>query len=757
MDHFGLKGMAARTVLSISLAATLTPLGGAAAFADDRASARDAVYDQGVAEFAAAFQDAARERQERLYVPPERDSAASGEGFRLPVGEEQPLYVPDADRAPAADAAARSASLLPASYTAPYTSVKDQGLANTCWAFAVTGALESAYLKQAGSTEQGTDAVDFSEAQLVYGSFNGKTADGTPDGPELTDSDNDHLIARDGGYGFLTAASWIQPAGALAAGRGVSFEEDVPTLVILDEVDLGPLVNEMARSAAANYDASRIRLDSVERAADPFTSVQGGTGLVRTLDEDALSAVKQLIYEKGALFAACYVDPDPTSPRYHAGSEGSEDGTSSDSAPGPFDVPANYWAYDADAPNGVEGPFATNHCVAVVGWDDAYSRWNFATPLLDDAGVERAYDENNAVVEEGADGQLYILPKIDGAWVVKNSWGENTFLAGPDGQKVPFNMGDDGMFYFSFCEKTLTEFAAFELDGASDGNSYDIVQQYDGVYPTACLHYNAPGDSANVFTAEQRQEVQAVGVWAASRGSGSDITVSVYADLADPCDPESGTLASQQTYRGAPDDWYTFQLDRPVTVDAGETYSVVVRQACDMGGTTEYAFPAEHTTDNTPVQFYCQEGESYGKYVAPDGSVRWLDMQDVAKAEGAEGTVGNATIKAFANPAPESSGPGAGDEEGDGGDVTPPDDEVEPSGQPSDVPAAPSAGSGDAAGAPDQGAAAAVGQSTTVQGLPRTGDALAAAAWALGGSAAAAAFAAVALKAGLFARRKEDE
>lgn len=74
----------------------------------------------------------------------------------------------------------------------------------SCWAFSAIASFESAYLKQRGMDEQGTDAVDFSEAQAVYGTFNGKTGDGTVSGAELADSDNDHLVASDGIYGFGT-------------------------------------------------------------------------------------------------------------------------------------------------------------------------------------------------------------------------------------------------------------------------------------------------------------------------------------------------------------------------------------------------------------------------------------------------------------------------------------------------------------------------------------------------------------------------
>ena len=82
-------------------------------------------------------------------------------------------------------------------------------------------------------------------------------------------------------------------------------------------------------------------------------------------------------------------------------------------------LPQNYWIHDSD-----EQGFTTNHVVTIIGWDDTYSRWNFAIELYDEDGDERFYDSEIAQVARDDDGVSWIVPRIDGAWIIKNSWGD---------------------------------------------------------------------------------------------------------------------------------------------------------------------------------------------------------------------------------------------------------------------------------------------------------------------------------------------
>ena len=277
--------------------------------------------------------------------------------------------------------------------------------------------------------------------------------------------------------------------------------------------------------------------------------------------------------------------------------------------------------------------------IAIVGWDNTYSRWNFATPLIDDAtGRNRAYDPEIAEVATGKDGEDYIVPIMDGAWIVKNSWGTEDSEPG-----ATLLMGDEGIFYFSYCEKTIAQPTTMVPDeAASDDLPYDETYQYDA--STASTIFDDPFEvlGANVFTATGSQSIDALGVWVTEYDTTLDIRV--YANLSDASDPESGTLVSSQREYVPSFGWYTVDLDQPVSVSEGETFSVVASwdtPPSDDGSSSSYV-PMENTDSNT---VYLHSGESFfGTVVSPDqGDVEWVDCQQLA-----DPVHSNVCIKAFA-------------------------------------------------------------------------------------------------------------
>ena len=75
-----------------------------------------------------------------------------------------------------------------------------------------------------------------------------------------------------------------------------------------------------------------------------------------------------------------------------------------------------------------------NHGVAIVGWNDNYSRNNFT-----------------------------IVPPADGAFIIKNSWGPA--------------FGDQGFFHISYYDTRVAEYNA--VFTAESAQNYDTVYQYD--------------------------------------------------------------------------------------------------------------------------------------------------------------------------------------------------------------------------------------------------------------------------------------
>ena len=161
-----------------------------------------------------------------------------------------------------------------------------------------------------------------------------------------------------------------------------------------------------------------------------------------------------------------------------------------------------------------------------------------------------------------------MTPKIDGAWIVQNSWGDE--------------WGNEGFFYVSYDSldiSYLNEIGVFTLQ---DPHTYKYNFQYDGsaqvVYPEEGAEY-MPGKEtkeANVFinTTGRPITVDAVG-FAEFEEDPADYTISVYTGLSDPNDPESGTLAA---FGQAHTDFMGFQtanLSKKAYVDPGERFSVV--------------------------------------------------------------------------------------------------------------------------------------------------------------------------------------
>ena len=170
----------------------------------------------------------------------------------------------------------------------------------------------------------------------------------------------------------------------------------------------------------------------------------------------------------------------------------------------------------------------TNHAITIVGWDDNYSKDNFGT----------------------------YKPSSDGAWLCKNSWGED--------------WSKDGLFYISYEDApNLNGTATFFDYGA--GDNYDYNYQYDGGVGTASY---SVANAANIYTANSAETLKAVGIY--TNDVQYTCTIKIYKSCTG--GPISGMLVSTQTVTEPYAGFHTIVLDTPVDLEAGDTYSVVVCQ-----------------------------------------------------------------------------------------------------------------------------------------------------------------------------------
>lgn len=213
-----------------------------------------------------------------------------------------------------------------------------------------------------------------------------------------------------------------------------------------------------------------------------------------------------------------------------------------------------------------------NHAVCIVGWDDSYSRSNFAS-----------------------------APAGDGAFIIRNSWG--TYW------------GQAGYFYMSYYDYTLgkSENAVFTAEPVTN---YSDIYQYDTL---GWISNSGYGSStawfANVFTARANTSIAAASWYTAAPNS----TYELYVYTNPSSGPASGTLMSSKSGTIATAGYHTVPLDVTVPVSSGQKFSVVVK-AYVPG--YSYPIPLERPMSGYASKATASAGQSY---MSSNGST-WSDV-----------------------------------------------------------------------------------------------------------------------------------
>ncbi len=214
-----------------------------------------------------------------------------------------------------------------------------------------------------------------------------------------------------------------------------------------------------------------------------------------------------------------------------------------------------------------------NHQITIVGWDDNYSTDNFNTTFR---------------------------PDNDGAWICKNSWSKY--------------WGDDGYFYISYYDMTITYFAGFTAKPVTENsNNYT----YNGTGYRVYFNNTSPVQTANVFTAKGCEKLTSISIYTLTKYS--DVTVYIYKDIRNNYKyPNQGTLAlSMETFIPR-EGYHTIELDKEIQLSPGSIFSVII-ECVDPNGVSY--IPVEYNQSN--VVFSAKAGESFVN--SGRSSTTWID------------------------------------------------------------------------------------------------------------------------------------
>lgn len=210
------------------------------------------------------------------------------------------------------------------------------------------------------------------------------------------------------------------------------------------------------------------------------------------------------------------------------------------------------YAYNCNA------TLTSNHMITIVGWDDNYSRENFL--------------------------QNY-RPASDGAWLVKNSWGEY--------------WGLDGYFWLSYEDNSIKQQVGFSSRSAENAK-YNYTYTAEGWTYTVSLA--GVTKYANVFTAKYYEVLSEVSTYVCNPNT--DLTFSIYTDIpAGYTSPAKGTLAATWSAHVNREGYHTFDIPVNVNLEPDMIYSVAIQTSCT--DIEKNQAPIEH------IDYKAKKGESY--------------------------------------------------------------------------------------------------------------------------------------------------
>ncbi len=523
------------------------------------------------------------------------------------------------------------------------TPVKFQSPWNTCWAHAAIAASETSILSELNTTYAKT-GLDLSELHLAWFAYSPVTAAfggaaQAGEGLVLDNPSNSSSILHYGGYAGYATTVFTSGVGPVSesvapykndegyiqcsvtepnAGDDAEPTEMSLTQAQIDEkIAQGYTVEKLhyARFKGSSWEPTTwgldesLRTQQEYRLEESYSLPQVGEfnsrGYWVGVNQEGIDAVKeQLVAGRGV---AIY---------YHQE-------TPSEGFKTQFINPETWaqYTYDTDA--------YPDHAVAIVGYDDNYSKDNFLQ----------------------GEGQT---PEGDGAFLVKNSYGASTneFPNKNDWGEVDENGNHTGYFWLSYYDTSIRDPETFNYDFDPDtmDEDYDI-NQYD--FMAFADMFTATSDdkasSANEFTASEDCVIR--GMTCKTAKPNTDVTYELYVLDSDDSEPTQGKLAYTGTEHYEYGGFHRLMMDSSdyVALRKGQRYAVVITQKCLTDG-KYYQIASRNKNDGTVykganIVAKVNKGESWTMF---NGHwTDWVDVTTVLKWQDSGKVIDNLPIKSY--------------------------------------------------------------------------------------------------------------
>lgn len=375
---------------------------------------------------------------------------------------------------------------------------------------------------------------DFSENHMKYSM--------TASDPDKENVYGYDFLANDGGNYFMSMAYLTR--GTLTG----------PVLESEDAYDGGEQRSISTTKAKTKTD---IYVEKAKLLGDVQYTLNDDGWWKKAAYKNYLKSMKSMIYNYGAIYSG-YYSKNSNAANYHSFSY--EDGTKG-------------VAYLSDLrETGGSNPLRSysNHAITVVGWDDNFSRENFY---------------------EGC------RPDSDGAFLVKNSWGED--------------WGEGGYFWISY-EEYFSESTSV-MSTTNRSGLYDHLYEYDPLGVTDTYRVNSKKlVYMNKFSRSttKKQKVTSVSSYFLQSGVTVNVYVSPSRDVSKLKKVATTTIDNSDSNKYNDTGFQVINLDTPVTITDSK-YLVAIEIVSDTKG---ISFPVED---------------------------RWYDYTSLADAESGQGYFGD--------------------------------------------------------------------------------------------------------------------